>query len=97
MRRANIGNPEFRHSDTDPEGFDSGMYRMGPMVGASILGATVYELAPGKSICPYHYEYGEEEWLLVLEGHPVIRHPGAGAARPLRRRGLPGGAGGRAQ
>jgi uncharacterized cupin superfamily protein len=76
MRKANIGNPEFRHSGTDPEGFDSGMYRMGPMVGANLLGATVYELAPGNSICPYHYEYGEEEWLIVLQGTPLIRHPG---------------------
>src|SRR5207244_3478080 len=25
--------------------------------------------------CPYHYEYGNEEWLLVLEGHPTLRHP----------------------
>lgn len=23
----------------------------------------------------YHYEYGEEEWLLVLEGHPSVRDP----------------------
>jgi uncharacterized cupin superfamily protein len=75
MRTVNIGDPEFKHSDTDPEGYDAGMFRMGPMVGASILGATVYELAPGNAICPYHYEYGEEEWLVVLQGQPLIRHP----------------------
>ena len=75
MRKANIGNPEFKHSGEDPEGFDSGMYRMGPMVGANLLGATVYELAPGNGICPYHYEYGEEEWLIVLQGTPLIRTP----------------------
>ena len=24
-------------------------------------------------MCPYHYEYGEEEWLLVLDGRPTLR------------------------
>ena len=40
------------------------------------LGASVYDLPPGQSICPYHYEYGEEEALIVLEGTPTLRHPG---------------------
>ena len=26
-------------------------------------------------MCPYHYEYGEEEWLLVLAGRPSLRTP----------------------
>jgi uncharacterized cupin superfamily protein len=29
----------------------------------------------GQSICPYHYEYPEEEWLVVLQGSVVLRHP----------------------
>lgn len=49
---------------------------MGPSLGADRLGATVYDLPPGQAICPYHYELAEEEWLLVLEGHPSLRHPG---------------------
>ncbi len=36
---------------------------------------SVYELAESQSICPYHYEYPEEEWLIVLEGRPTLRHP----------------------
>ena len=32
----------------------------------------LYDLSPGQSSCPYHYEY-EEEWLLVVEGSVVIR------------------------
>jgi uncharacterized cupin superfamily protein len=75
MRRVNIASPEFRYDADDPEGFRSGMFRFGKGVGASRLGATVYELPPGQSICPYHYEYGEEEWLLVLDGRPTVRHP----------------------
>jgi uncharacterized cupin superfamily protein len=34
----------------------------------------VYDLDPGRSSSPYHYEY-EEEWLLVVEGTLVLRAP----------------------
>lgn len=34
----------------------------------------VYDIAPGRSSSPYHYEY-EEEWLLVVEGELVLRAP----------------------
>ena len=30
---------------------------------------------PGESSWPYHYEYGAEEWALVLAGTPTLRHP----------------------
>jgi uncharacterized cupin superfamily protein len=75
MRPVNIAAPQFEYDVTDPEGFRAGMLRLGPQVGASLLGATVYELPPGQAVCPYHYELGEEEWLLVLEGRPTVRHP----------------------
>ena len=26
-------------------------------------------------MCPYHYEYAEEEWVLVLAGRPSLRTP----------------------
>jgi uncharacterized cupin superfamily protein len=46
---------------------------------AQLLGSTdllmfVYDLAPGTSSSPYHYEYAEE-WLLVVEGTLVLRAP----------------------
>jgi uncharacterized cupin superfamily protein len=75
MRRINIAAPKFEYTESDPEGFRSGMDRLGKKLGASQLGTSVYELPPGQSICPYHYEYAEEEWLLVLEGTPTVRHP----------------------
>ena len=34
----------------------------------------VYDLMPGGSSSPYHYEY-EEEWLLVVDGTVVVRTP----------------------
>jgi uncharacterized cupin superfamily protein len=76
VRRINIASAKFEYDSGDPPGFCSGMFRMGPLVGATELGATVYELPPGQAVCPYHYEYGEEEWLVVLQGRPSVRHPG---------------------
>ena len=75
MKRINIAAPDFSFDADDPEGFRSGMLRPGPQLGATATGISVYEVPPGQSICPYHYEYGEEEWLLVLEGNPTLRHP----------------------
>jgi uncharacterized cupin superfamily protein len=75
MPRLNISSPEFQYDSDDPEGFRAGMFRFGPQLGAKNSGSTVYELPPGQSICPYHYEYGEEEWLLVLVGEPTLRTP----------------------
>ena len=75
MPRLNISSPEFEYDAGDPAGFRAGMFRFGERLGAKATGCSVYELPPGQSICPYHYEYGEEEWLLVLEGRPTLRTP----------------------
>ncbi len=77
MRRINISSPQFEYDPEDPGGFRSGMARLSKLLGghAKESGATVYELPPGQAVCPYHYEAGEEEWLLVLEGNPTLRHP----------------------
>jgi uncharacterized cupin superfamily protein len=75
MRRANIADPELRWDEDDPDGFKAGMLRPGPDLGAKETGMSVYELPPGQAICPYHYEYGEDEWLLVLAGRPSVRTP----------------------
>jgi uncharacterized cupin superfamily protein len=75
VKRINIGTPEFTWDDSDPEGFRAGMARLGGLLGAKETGISVYELPPGQSICPYHYECGEEEWLLVLSGNPTLRSP----------------------
>jgi len=74
-RRVSISDPTFAYDPADPEGFRSGMFRIGPGLGAEQTGASVYELPPGQAVCPYHYEYGEEEWVLVIEGRPSVRTP----------------------
>jgi uncharacterized cupin superfamily protein len=75
MRRINVRSPEFEYDGDDPEGFRSGIARLGKLLGASESGISVYELPPGQAVCPYHYEVGEEEWLLVLAGTPTLRDP----------------------
>jgi uncharacterized cupin superfamily protein len=84
MRSLNIADPEFTYDSDDPPGFKAGMFRLGPLVGAERTGATLYHLPPGELLCPYHYEYGEEEWLLVLSGGPFMRTPaGTEELKPL--------------
>jgi uncharacterized cupin superfamily protein len=43
-------------------------------VGSSAILMFIYDLAPGESSSPYHYEY-DEEWLLVVDGTLVVRTP----------------------
>src|SRR3954447_7063482 len=81
--RTSIASPQFRRDDDDPEGFRSGMFRPGPDLGATQTGMSLYDLPPGQAICPYHYEYAEEEWLIVVEGTPTLRTPeGSEQLRP---------------
>jgi uncharacterized cupin superfamily protein len=75
IRRINLSEPKLQYDDSDPEGFRSAMLRAGPDLGAERTGATLYEVPPGQAVCPYHYEYGEEEWLFVVSGRPSLRHP----------------------
>jgi uncharacterized cupin superfamily protein len=58
-----------------PSGFEISRVRVGELVGASALGLSVYDLPPGQSAFPYHFELGREEWLLVLTGRPTLRDP----------------------
>ncbi len=76
MNKINLEQLQFGYDDSDPAGYKAGTSRLGPAIGAARLGATVYELTEGQSICPYHYEYGCEEWAIVLSGTPTLRHPG---------------------
>jgi uncharacterized cupin superfamily protein len=75
VQRINIHAVELAYDEDDPDGYHAGYARLGSLVGASMLGATLYELPPGQSNCPYHYEYGHEEWLVVLDGWLTVRHP----------------------
>ena len=75
MRRVRLSDAVLAGDPDDPEGFRALMGRFGSRVGAERTGASLYELPPGQAVCPYHYEHGEEEWALVLEGRPSVRTP----------------------
>jgi uncharacterized cupin superfamily protein len=48
--------------------------RFGEGLGATLWGGTVNELGPGESL-PYHWQVGEEEWLVALSGRATLRTP----------------------
>ena len=61
---------------SEPRGFRWRAAPVGRRLGATLLGATLYELEPGERTFPYHYEWGCEEWLVVVAGAPTLRAPG---------------------
>jgi uncharacterized cupin superfamily protein len=71
----NLFDVEVTKDADDPDGYHTSYARIGPLIGGRMLGLSLYELSPGQSICPYHYEIGYEEWLLVLTGRPTLRTP----------------------
>lgn len=75
MSEVNLFDVALAKDEDDAPGYELSYARVAPMLGAEKLGLSVYELAPGQSICPYHYETGEEEWLIVLAGEPTLRTP----------------------
>lgn len=75
MRRVNLTDPETRLDPGDPPGYQAEMFRFGKELGAQDTGASLYVIPPGQSSVPYHYEHGEEEWMLVLDGRPSVRTP----------------------
>jgi len=71
----NLFDIELQRDDDDPSGYETDFRKLGPELGASKLAFNVFELPPGQSVCPYHYENGEEEWIIVLTGRPTVRTP----------------------
>ena len=62
--------------ESDPSGYRARSAQLGPILGAARLGMTVYELPPQQAICPYHFHWGDEEWLLVfalLKARPPLK------------------------
>jgi uncharacterized cupin superfamily protein len=71
----NLFEVETTQDEGDRAGYETPYARIGPLVGAAALGASVYVLNEGQSVCPYHWDAGDEEWLLVLTGRPLVRTP----------------------
>lgn len=64
-------------SDEQRSDSDYGWSRLGVgrRLGGELLGASLYQLVPGKRSWPYHSHYGNEELLVVLAGEPTLRTP----------------------
>ena len=75
MTRLNVFEIEVPEGGDRPAGFRVSDLQLGPLLGASRLGATLYEVPSGEGQGPYHYEHNNEEWLLVLAGTPTVRTP----------------------
>ena len=74
----NVFEPEFE-TDVDPQkwpkGYEGRYAPVGKPAGAERLGASLYEVPPGNSTCPYHWHAGNEEMLIVISGTPTLRTP----------------------
>lgn len=73
MKPVNVFTVATETDPEDPPGYQAGAARLAPLIGAARIGGSVYDLEPGESVCPYHFEFGSEEWLLVLQGRPILR------------------------
>ena len=69
------GAPDDFSAEETPDGFRCSAVTIGPKIGAKRLGMTVYELPVGQAVCPYHFEWTDEEWLVVISGTPTLRTP----------------------
>lgn len=69
----NLFDAELQSDDSDPPGYQTSMLRTAPLLGGAQIALNVFELPPGQSLCPYHYESVEEEWIVMLSGRPTVR------------------------
>src|SRR5580704_14106777 len=73
MRRATLFDA-LEYDSADPEGYRAAASHLTKVLGGRELAVKAFEVPPGESLCPYHYEY-VEEWLIVLEGSVAVRTP----------------------
>ena len=44
-------------------------------LGGERIGCTLYDIAAGQQLWPYHFHWNNEEWLFVVDGTPTLRAP----------------------
>jgi uncharacterized cupin superfamily protein len=71
----NLRDLELQPIDGAPPGHAFAARSLTHELGATRTGLGVYEVAPGQKTWPYHFELGEEEWIVVIEGTIVLRTP----------------------
>ena len=70
----NLDRLEF-DDEAEWDGFTIRRARLGPRVGVERVGASLWELPPGKAAYPYHFHLTEDEILILLEGALSLRTP----------------------
>ena len=58
-----------------PQGFAFAETSASERTGDELIGASLYEFAPGNQLWPYHFHVGNEEWAVVVSGKPTLRTP----------------------
>jgi uncharacterized cupin superfamily protein len=71
----NLFDAELTLDEDDPPGYHTWYLRTAALLGGEKIALNIFELPPGQSVCPYHYESAEEEWIIVLTGRPTLRTP----------------------
>jgi uncharacterized cupin superfamily protein len=74
-RVVNLLELELSPFDDGPEGHRFFAHWLAHELGAKLTGFAVYEVEPGRSTWPYHFEVNEEEWLFVIDGELTLRTP----------------------
>jgi uncharacterized cupin superfamily protein len=78
VRRFNLLHGEVDRSSEDyghEPGFIWREAWVGDHLGSERIGGSLYELPPGQTTFPYHFHYGNEEWMVVVTGEPTLRSP----------------------
>jgi uncharacterized cupin superfamily protein len=71
----NLRDCELELQHVEPDRFVHAYRPIRPDVGGDQIGCSVYELAPGKQLWPYHWHLNNEEWAVVVDGEPTLRTP----------------------
>ena len=74
MKIYNLHGDEWNET-TAHEGFEFKDGWVGARIGAELIGGSLYEVAPGKKLWPYHVHHANEEWGIVIRGRPTLRTP----------------------
>ncbi len=72
MKTFNLFGDDWDREETRP-GWRSKDGWVGARLGAELLGGSVYELAAGDRLWPFHVHHANEEWVIVLRGAPTLR------------------------
>ena len=70
----NLYEPDF-DAEQDRPGFRWRRARLARQAGLEHLGLSLLEIQPGEATFPYHFHFGNEEILIVVEGRPSLRTP----------------------